>query len=392
MEANRFGPPKDSSRRPMKPAQMSVKPYAGFSSWLSIPSYSPGHSISNDARLQRLAWVDICRGIGIIIVVVSHVFLLSTNPYKQFVAWGIFLFHIPLFFILSGYFYSPSKTADLARKRSETLLRPYAAFLITLVAIDVAITYARGQTLAPWQFREIATHSALGGQFLTGKYGIFWFVTCLFLSQLAYNFVAARCRSAMSPGVLMFVAGSCTVGYAAMYLFPGAKTPWAISCVPIAIVALWFGHLLGQTPSLNRLSVVALICGVFLLCGVAAAAGVRFSFTMKDMNFGPPLLGIVLAMALSLALILIAMRLQNWQAVQWLIPVGRASLVIMFVHQFVHFTLREMGVWRDSELVLASLIVPFALFFVLDRFRTLRWAFLGKAHLPVGEGNLPTAA
>ncbi|MER8806599.1 acyltransferase family protein [Mesorhizobium australicum] len=368
MEANPFDPLEDASREPAV----------------------PGQSLPTTIRDQRVVWVDICRGFGIITVVVSHILLVSDDPYGQYLAWGIFLFHIPLFFILSGYFYSPSSTADLARKRSKTLLLPYVSFLAALVILDVILTYARGQTLAPWQLREIAVHSVLGGQFLTGKFGTFWFVTCLFLAQLAYNFIAARSRSALSPGVLMLVACAVVVGYAVMHAFPAARTPWAISCVPIAIVALWFGHMLAQRLSLVRFS-APLLCGTFLICAIAATAGLHFSFSMKDTNFGPPLLGILLAMALSLVVMLVAMRLQNWRPAHWLIPVGKASLVIMFVHQFVHFTLRDLGVSRDLELMLASLIVPFVLFLAMDRFWLSRWLFLGKAPKPVDRSKLANA-
>jgi fucose 4-O-acetylase-like acetyltransferase len=199
--------------------------------------------------------------------------------------------HIPFphsaFFILSGYFYSPLSTVDLIRKRSKSLLLPYAAFLATLTVIDIMMTYVRGETLAPWQFREIATHIVLGGQFLVGKFGTFWFVTCLFLTQLLYNLVAQRSRSAMSPGVLLFVAGSCAIGYGIMHQFPAARTVWAASSVPIAIVAFWFGHMLSQRPSLRSFSTIFL-GGVFIICGVAATAGVDFSFTMKDAISGRP--------------------------------------------------------------------------------------------------------
>ncbi|MBZ9669565.1 acyltransferase family protein [Mesorhizobium sp. ES1-3] len=351
----------------------------------------PGHVGRTPAPDQRIVWVDICRGFGIILVVVAHIFIVSHDPVKQYMAWGIFLFHMPLFFILSGYFYSPSSTSELARKRSQSLLLPYVGFLATLVVLDVIWTYARGQTLAPWQFREIAIHSVLGGQFLDGKFGTFWFVTCLFLTQLAYNFVGARSQSALSPAVLTLVACSCALGYLVMHEFPAARTPWAISCIPIAMVAFWFGHMLAQRPSLGQFS-ITFLSGAFVICTVAAIAGVHFSFSMKDTNFGPPLLGILLATALSVAVMLTTMKLSNWPPAEWLIPVGRASLVIMFVHQFVHFTLRDLGVSRDLELILAAVIVPFALCLVMDRFWFSRWMFLGKARKPIPGNKLANAA
>jgi fucose 4-O-acetylase-like acetyltransferase len=48
-------------------------------------------------KTQRFVWADICRGFGIILVVASHVLIMGEASYERALAWGIFLFHIPLF-------------------------------------------------------------------------------------------------------------------------------------------------------------------------------------------------------------------------------------------------------------------------------------------------------
>jgi polysaccharide biosynthesis protein PslL len=46
---------------------------------------------------QREIWIDVAKGLGIITVVIGH----SEIPFaKHYFYW----FHMPLFFILSGYF------------------------------------------------------------------------------------------------------------------------------------------------------------------------------------------------------------------------------------------------------------------------------------------------
>lgn len=47
---------------------------------------------------DRIAWIDIAKGITIILVIIGHVV-----PFDSATRNVIFSFHMPLFFILSGY-------------------------------------------------------------------------------------------------------------------------------------------------------------------------------------------------------------------------------------------------------------------------------------------------
>lgn len=72
---------------------------------------------------QRDISIDIAKGIGIILVVYGHL----ACP----VAREIFLFHMPLFFLLSGYFFSAKDSLrDFLVKKSKALLLPAILFYI----------------------------------------------------------------------------------------------------------------------------------------------------------------------------------------------------------------------------------------------------------------------
>ena len=49
----------------------------------------------------RFDWVDTAKGLGIILVVIAHVW--TKGPVRDF----IYSFHMPLFFLLSGYMSKP---------------------------------------------------------------------------------------------------------------------------------------------------------------------------------------------------------------------------------------------------------------------------------------------
>lgn len=94
-------------------------------------------------------WIYIAKGIGIILVVVGHFYPKSSPTYWLEIRKLIYSFHMPLFFILSGYLYSHGKYSyrDLIRNKTKRLLYPFATiagifFLIKCMAGQIVhLTY-----------------------------------------------------------------------------------------------------------------------------------------------------------------------------------------------------------------------------------------------------------
>ena len=79
---------------------------------------------------NRIEWIDIAKGIGIILVIMGHTIALR---YSQ---W-LYTFHLPLFFLLSGLVYNENKypkyTTLLKQKSTQILLPWLKFFLIGLI-------------------------------------------------------------------------------------------------------------------------------------------------------------------------------------------------------------------------------------------------------------------
>jgi polysaccharide biosynthesis protein PslL len=84
---------------------------------------------------KRLLYIDIAKGLGILLVALAHNDLAD---YAPFLYHWIYSFHMPLFFFLSGLFFKPEGgLIDLLRRRFDSLLKPYffSIFLIYFGAI-----------------------------------------------------------------------------------------------------------------------------------------------------------------------------------------------------------------------------------------------------------------
>ncbi|OHV72771.1 acyltransferase family protein [Ensifer sp. LCM 4579] len=331
---------------------------------------------------MRQTWLDVAKGVGIVLVVLAHVLTHSKWQSAPWVYFAISLFFMPFFFVISGYLFTVSDRQVLLAKRIRGLLIPYAAFLGLIIVGMLVADVLHGETPAPWQVRHLMTDAVLGGRYLTRELGVFWFVTCLFATQILYNEVALHTKGPTDPVMLIFVAGSVVLAYVIQAFWPDIRSPLALSHVPLAIGAFWFGHLLRE----GKLDTIAITLAAFAVFGVsvaAASAGIDFAFSMKNIKFGPPILGLLLALAISAAM-LGFIRLFFHGAADVLAPVaelGKASLVIMFAHQFVHFTLRESGLTSDIPLIVLSIGLPYLLYRLLKSSAVLSPWFLGQGSL-----------
>ena len=70
----------------------------------------------------RLPWLDVLKGIGIILVVVGHVY---SN--KTIFNW-LYSFHMPLFFFAAGWVYREKSVLYDIKHRFQTIAVPYFSF------------------------------------------------------------------------------------------------------------------------------------------------------------------------------------------------------------------------------------------------------------------------
>lgn len=107
---------------------------------------------------QRDLWVDLARGIGILLVVYGHISrgLYNANMLGGWTAYElldsiIYCFHMPLFFFLSGLYFYPALNkygrAGLVREKLASLAYPYLLWSLLQGGLELlAARYTNGQT------------------------------------------------------------------------------------------------------------------------------------------------------------------------------------------------------------------------------------------------------
>ena len=90
---------------------------------------------------ERIEYIDIARGIGILLVALAHADVSIFSPYLHQL---IYAFHMPLFFFLSGYFFNPDTPFwMLLKKRFNTILKPYFVTILLIYIASISFSNMR---------------------------------------------------------------------------------------------------------------------------------------------------------------------------------------------------------------------------------------------------------
>ncbi len=204
---------------------------------------------------NRIEWIDLCKGIGIILIIAGHCLPLSGKLCRM-----IFIFHVPLFFFLSGYV---AKTeipfSALVKRKAKTLLLPFAcAFALGLAATAIIPAWRAGLTA-----EGVFTDLLYGNPDHTHNSST-WFLICLFFVTVVF-WLCARLPSGFASAAVAVVF-ACGIAWNKA---GAGRLPLDLECVPVALLFYALGYAAEKhaVPSLlqkNRLSCAAAL-------GVSAA-------------------------------------------------------------------------------------------------------------------------
>ena len=134
----------------------------------------------------RIGSVDVAKGVGILSIVIGH--LANSETVNALV----FQYHVPIFFIVAGYFLSTSKPFGVfVRQKAKRLLLPYAFTCAAICVVMACFRIATGESNPPTLyggFSDILIASLWGasapiGSLIVKPYiGAIWFLEALFVA------------------------------------------------------------------------------------------------------------------------------------------------------------------------------------------------------------------
>lgn len=257
-------------------------------------------------RAERLSWLDVLKGIGIILVVIGHVYSNRT------VFNWLYSFHMPLFFLAAGWVYKEKSVLIDIKRRIQTIVVPYFSFGLLV--------------LLYWQVIERRFRNS-DTSFMDSLLGLFsgcydnldfnvhlWFLPCFFVTVALFNILVnlGGRKFAYIAVVLMSLI------YVAL---PMPELPWGINRVFKYIGFYAVGVFLTgrETKIVDRK----------IRTGVVAVVLLILNFFLSYHNLATGIMWLVTALIGVLALILISQLINQNRVLQYL---GRISLIILCIH------------------------------------------------------------
>jgi acyltransferase len=331
----------------------------------------------------RLASIDVVRIVALVAIVQGHAMAHSELTDRLVQSW-----RLPVFFMLSGYFWSVARDMRTeVDRRTRSLLVPYVVWLVVIcgVAVVTRIGFDPGDVVS------FGGRAVLGGSYAHAPLTTFWFFTALFAAVVAYRWLSARPTWLRLAVVGTGLAANVVAGEAI------ARVPWSLGTATGALAFLEAGRAVRRAadryPPSGRAGIAV---GAFALAVVPLV--VVGDFEPLDMKSGQfPLLAVVVALAAGAALVLAA---TSWTRMPprfaaTVTALARPSLVVIVLHPLLLWLMPRETV-PDLLRFAVALVVPWVLGLVVVR-TPLSWWLAGvpqerpTASLAAGPQAAPVA-
>lgn len=274
--------------------------------------------------MQRDKTFDIAKGIAILLVIVGHQGDIGC------VSHFIYSFHMPLFFIIGGYFFHEKAITSELKNSFSRLVSPYllacgiylcwyVAFGLKYHSIDMIV-----RAIKCVFFGSGAYHGdVLWGEFPT--IGMIWFLLALFWCRIVYSIIAKY-----APKHKYLIAGTVAISATAIdnYII---NLPWAILPGLSAIMFFMFGNLYrNNTKQINNHSTLFIVIGT--VCWIVAV--LYGGTSMVSCRYGLYPLDVIGACAATFWIIWISKRIYTTfeKAGRFMAWVGINSMTVLVAH------------------------------------------------------------
>lgn len=277
---------------------------------------------------QHYLWADITKGIAILLVIAGHSFTSSGNICKF-----IYLFHMPLFFLLAGYFFNFSKYCDnfklLVNTSAKRLLLP--ALISTLFAFHfnygnlfkqlLKIVYAVGKDIPKLKIASI---------------GSAWFIFCLYLVRiLLYGFIKVTKKYKTNDFVNCIIAFC--ISLLGVFIGKYVKLPWSFDIALAVLYVSYIGYLLKKYSFFKKKTLLIVVNIVALIAGYFDYK--YFGLSINERIYTNPIVSLNTAIGLSILVMEFSMLMEKMKITYlnlFFKYLGVNSLIIMLAHIYAN--------------------------------------------------------
>ena len=266
---------------------------------------------------MRNRTIDIARGIGILSIIVGHFGI-------SYVTRVVYTYHIPLFYLFTGYFLKREELVPFIRKKARGLLVPYLVTCIAIIAISEVVSLLQGKGISgEWILRSLY---GAGSDYKSPvqPIGAIWFLWATFWGSILLQ-VGLRFRSALR---IVYILSLFILGLSTSRVF---WLPLSIQAGCCAVLFMYVGYCAKDI----RLHKDVEALGV----AMAALAWISFihnfqSFYLVRNDFGRGWIDIMASLCGCYVVVIVSRLIDRnpHKLAEVLSLIGRHSIIILCVH------------------------------------------------------------
>lgn len=306
---------------------------------------------------KRIEWIDIAKAIGIIAVVIGHFAPKDTTFYASIYWW-----HMPLFFIIGGFFVKPLQLQELPefwRRKIWPQLKEYFGYGLALITLSFVVEQHT------WQFSlHYIWRLLYGGTLLTGYLSAFWFMTVYLGSLILVSLVKGYAQPVGMQAVIMlwlFILGTSYQNATVQF---GRALPGNLDLVLLAAPYMFTGWcFFHYARKLLQNAAFGLIpLGLFMILYRLQYSGrLNFLLYLKSHHITHPLMALVVPVILAVGIFAFSKGLALFRIGRLLGALGRSTLPIMYLHKAVGYLLEKITQPHLLLWVIAGVLLPFCM-------------------------------
>lgn len=282
----------------------------------------------------RKKWIDTYKAILIILVVLGHSNFFYTNI--------IFWFHMPLFFVISGYLWNDKKTGltGYIKPKLKRFIIPWFTYFIILDLIPMICVERIG-------ISKLIKRSIM---FLwSGKMyqGVYWYIPTLILTMIIIYFIEKlKTKSSFILIIIMYITG---IIESILFISNDYKLipiwlrfPWNLDVCLISVAYSFLGIRIRKYIDINvcdfkKKSWTIVVCLSVCIATVLIILNVNsifdYQMNMKYSDYKSIIMPLVLPFVFGVIILRCSILLSQIPYLDKLIGAcGKASIVIMFIH------------------------------------------------------------
>ena len=266
-------------------------------------------------RKVRVDYLDLCRGIAISLIVIGH--FISNTVIQE---W-IYSFHVPVFFIISGFILKISNVNKInlkqyISKRIRKLIVPYYFFSIINTIPLVIVKHFEKEYLIDNVFNIL----------ILNGFGALWFLPCLFIAELLFIILEKNLNSKLIKAFFIIIMFMLTLK------LQKSNNSWFYIIIGRSIIALIYVYIGYYIYRYIRKVKVTFINIVILFLINFTLSQINGMVELYHLKFNNIFIYFSAAITGSIALIMLSIKFNNINIINYW---GKNSLIIMSTHQFI---------------------------------------------------------